>query len=130
MRARTAAVIPLAVRHGGGATADASGTDLRASDWRPPYFGKHASVEDKGVVDQRTRACLPAAWVSKVVRTFNGEFVVTTATAMAISADPSFRFFFKPQAGGSMTAEMTAAKDREFSHSCAVDGAVAATAVH
>ena len=130
MRARTAAVFPLAVCGGAGAPADASATDLWATYLRPQYFGEGAIVEGKDVVKPGTRAYLSAAYLTQVVRKFNGEYIFAAAPAISIRAVPSFRFFFKPQAGGSMTAEMTAAKGRELSHSFAVAGTVAATAVH
>jgi sulfur-oxidizing protein SoxY len=74
-------------------------------------------------LDQRTRAYLPAEYVTKVALSFNGEHILSAETDISISEDPSFRFFFKPRTGGTMTAEMTDSKGRQFSHSFEVKGA-------
>ena len=73
-------------------------------------------------LDQRTRAYLPAEYVTKVALTFNGEHILSAETDISISEDPSFRFFFKPATGGTLTAEMTDSKGRQFSHSFEVKG--------
>ena len=73
---------------------------------RPQYFGDREIIESKSMVELR----IP----------FRAE------TDISISEDPSFRFFFKPQAGGTLTAEMTASKGRIVMHSFEVDSAVAA----
>lgn len=73
-------------------------------------------------LDQRTRAYLPAEYVTKVALKFNGEHILSAETDISISEDPSFRFFFKPKTGGTMTAEMTDSKGRQFSHSFEVAG--------
>lgn len=77
-------------------------------------------------LDQRTRAYIPADYVTKVVVRFEGEHVMTAETDISISEDPSFRFFFRPRAGGTMTAEMTDSKGRHFVREFEVDGALAA----
>ncbi|MCC6706595.1 MAG: quinoprotein dehydrogenase-associated SoxYZ-like carrier [Gammaproteobacteria bacterium] len=74
-------------------------------------------------LDQRTRAYLPAEYVTKVTLKFNGEHILSAETDISISEDPSFRFFFKPKSGGTMVAEMTDSKGRQFSHSFEVAGA-------
>ncbi len=74
-------------------------------------------------LDQRTRAYLPAEYVTKVALKFNGEDILTAETDISISEDPSFRFFFKPRTGGTMTAEITDSKGRQFSHRFEVEGA-------
>jgi len=74
-------------------------------------------------LDQRTRAYLPAEYVTRVALKFNGEHILSAETDISISEDPSFRFFFKPHTGGTMTAEMTDSKGRQFSHSFKVEGA-------
>jgi sulfur-oxidizing protein SoxY len=58
-----------------------------------------------------------------VALSFNGEHILSAETDISISEDPSFRFFFKPRTGGTMTAEMTDSKGRQFSHSFEVKGA-------
>ncbi len=77
-------------------------------------------------LDQRTRAFIPAHYVTRVVVRFNDQHIMTAETDISISEDPSFRFFFKPEAGGTLTAEMTDSKGRNVTHSFDVDAAVAA----
>ncbi|MGR8921021.1 MAG: quinoprotein dehydrogenase-associated SoxYZ-like carrier [Gammaproteobacteria bacterium] len=80
-------------------------------------------------LDQRTRAYIPAEYVTEVVVRFNGEHVMTAETDISISEDPSFRFFFRPRAGGTLTAEMTDSKGRNVTHSFEVEGTAAVAAL-
>lgn len=73
-------------------------------------------------LDQRTRAYIPAEYVTQVVVRFNGELIMTAETDISISEDPSFRFFFRPQSGGTLTAEMTDSKGRNVTRSFEVEG--------
>lgn len=73
-------------------------------------------------LDQRTRAYIPAEYVTKVEISFNGEHIMTAETDISISEDPSFRFFFRPQAGGTIEARMTDSKGRSFTRSFPVEG--------
>ena len=73
-------------------------------------------------LDQRTRAFIPADYVTKVVINFNGAHIMTAETDISISEDPSFRFFFKPQEGGTISAEMTDSKGRNFTKTFEVGG--------
>ena len=57
-------------------------------------------------LDQRTRTYIPAEYVTKVIVSFNDRHVMTAETDISISEDPSFRFFFRPRAGGTLKAEM------------------------
>ncbi|MEQ8497639.1 MAG: quinoprotein dehydrogenase-associated SoxYZ-like carrier [Gammaproteobacteria bacterium] len=79
-------------------------------------------------LDQRTRAFIPAEYVTEVVVRFNGEHIMTAETDISISEDPSFRFFFQPRAGGTLTAEMTDSKGRNVTHSFEVEAAAVAAA--
>jgi sulfur-oxidizing protein SoxY len=74
-------------------------------------------------LDQRTRAFIPPEYVTKIEISFNGEHIMTAETDISISEDPSFRFFFKPKAGGTIEAKMTDSKGRSFTHSFPVEGA-------
>lgn len=74
-------------------------------------------------LNQRTRAYVPAEYVTKVVISFNGEHVMTAETDISISEDPSFRFFFRPREGGTISAEMTDSKGRHFTRTFDVPGA-------
>lgn len=76
-------------------------------------------------LDQRTRAFIPAEYVTEVVVHFNGEHVLTAETDISISEDPSFRFFFKPAAGGTLSAAMFDSKGRHFTREFAVDANLA-----
>lgn len=73
-------------------------------------------------LNQRTRAYVPAEYVTKIVINFNGAHIMTAETDISISEDPSFRFFFKPRAGGVITAEMTDSKGRNFTKTFEVEG--------
>ena len=77
-------------------------------------------------LDQRTRAYIPAHYVTKVVVRFNGEHIMTAETDISISEDPSFRFFFKPESGGTITAEMTDSKGKHVVREFEVEGGLAA----
>ena len=76
-------------------------------------------------LDQRTRAFIPAHYVTKIVVRFNDEHILTAEKDISISEDPSFRFLFKPQTGGTITAEMTDSKGQHFTHEFEADGAIA-----
>jgi sulfur-oxidizing protein SoxY len=82
---------------------------------------KHPNVTGLQL-DQRTRAYIPAEYVTKVVINFNGRHIMTAETDISISEDPSFRFFFKPEHGGVITAEMTDSKGREVTREFEVEG--------
>lgn len=77
-------------------------------------------------LDQRTRAYIPAHYVTKVVVKFNDEHIMTAETDISISEDPSFRFFFRPENGGTLTAEMTDSKGKHVVRSFEVEGGLAA----
>ena len=73
-------------------------------------------------LDQRTRAFIPAEYVTKVEIRYNGAHILTAETDISISEDPSFRFFFKPKkGGGSLEARMTDSKGREVTRTFPVD---------
>ena len=73
-------------------------------------------------LDQRTRAFIPAEYVTKVVVKFNDEHIMTAETDISISQDPSFRFFFRPSGAGVVTTEMTDSKGRNFTRQFEVEG--------
>ena len=77
-------------------------------------------------LDQCTRAYIPADYLTKVVVRFNDELVMTAETDISISEDPSFRFFFQPQAGGVISAETHDSKGRDFIRTFDVEGSGAA----
>ena len=64
--------------------------------------------------DQKTQLIRPAHFV-KSVRLYYGKTLLMTAeTGISISEDPSFRFFFKPEAGGEMRAEIEDSEGRQW----------------
>lgn len=65
-------------------------------------------------LDQRTRTYIPAEYVTEVKISFNYTHVMTAETDISMSEDPSFRFFFRPDGPGTITAEMTDSKGRHF----------------
>jgi len=73
-------------------------------------------------LNQRTRAFIPPHYVTKVVISFNGAHIMTAETDISISEDPSFRFFFQPEKGGVITAEMTDSKGQQSKHTFDVEG--------
>ena len=73
-------------------------------------------------LNQRTRAYVPAEYVTKIVINFNGTHVMTAETDISISEDPSFRFFFRPESGGTISAQMTDSKGRDFTRTFEVEG--------
>ncbi len=72
-------------------------------------------------LDQRTRAYIPADYVTEVIIRFNGQHIMTAETDISISEDPSFRFFFQPHSGGTLEATMKDSEGRSFTHTFEVD---------
>jgi sulfur-oxidizing protein SoxY len=70
--------------------------------------------------DQKTQLIRPAHYVKKVKIYFNGKHVMTAETGFSISADPSFRFFFRPHGGGELRAEVSDSKGNEWTQTFAV----------
>ncbi len=66
-------------------------------------------------LDQRTRAFIPANYIKKIDVKYNGKTIMTAETGISVSADPSFRFFFKPQpGGGEITADVVTSEGEQF----------------
>jgi len=66
-------------------------------------------------MDQVTRLYTPAHFVKTVEVSFDGKPVMTAETDIAISENPSFRFYFVPQQEGELVAKVVDSKGREFS---------------
>jgi sulfur-oxidizing protein SoxY len=66
-------------------------------------------------MDQVSRLYLPAHFVKQVKVSFNGEMVMTAETDIAISEDPSFRFYFVPDRAGELTVDIVDNKETAFS---------------
>ncbi|MFP6682838.1 MAG: quinoprotein dehydrogenase-associated SoxYZ-like carrier [Gammaproteobacteria bacterium] len=71
--------------------------------------------------DQRTHLIRPAHYVETVKIFFNGEHVMTAQTGFSISSDPSFRFFFRPQGGGELRAEVSDSKGNVWTKTFSID---------
>ncbi len=67
-------------------------------------------------LDQRTRAIIPEHYVKTIRVSYNGKPVMVAETGISISADPSFRFFFKPENGGTITAEVIDSKGETYTN--------------
>ena len=71
--------------------------------------------------DQKTQLIRPAHYVEKIKIFYNGTHIMTAETGFSVSADPSFRFFFKPKEGGELTAEVVDSKGNEWTQKFSVD---------
>ena len=71
--------------------------------------------------DQKTQLFRPAHYVESVKISYNGKHVMTAETGFSISQDPSFRFFFKPQESGELTAEVTDSKGLNWTETFKVE---------
>ena len=65
-------------------------------------------------LDQRTRLITPAHYIKKVNITLDDEPLMSAEMGISVSADPSFRFFFKPQTKGVIKAEVSDSKGLEW----------------
>jgi sulfur-oxidizing protein SoxY len=71
--------------------------------------------------DQKTHLIRPAHYVEKVTIYFNDKLVMTAETGFSISADPSFRFFFRPPGGGEIRAEVSDSKGNAWTQTFSID---------
>ncbi|MFT4580346.1 MAG: sulfur-oxidizing protein SoxY [Gammaproteobacteria bacterium] len=71
--------------------------------------------------DQKTQLIRPAHYVETVKIYFNNEHILTANTGFSISSDPSFRFFFKPEGGGEIRAEVVDSKGNEWKQTFMVE---------
>ena len=71
--------------------------------------------------DQKTQLIRPAHYVEKIKIFYNGTHIMTAETGFSVSADPSFRFFFKPEEGGELTAEVVDSKGNEWTQKFSVE---------
>ncbi|HTT08122.1 MAG TPA: quinoprotein dehydrogenase-associated SoxYZ-like carrier [Gammaproteobacteria bacterium] len=65
-------------------------------------------------VNQRTGNIVPPHYIDKLKLTYNDKVVMTAETGISISADPSYRFFFKPGQGGRLKAEVEDSKGGKY----------------
>ena len=72
-------------------------------------------------LDQRTRTITPPHYVKKVLITYNDQPVLDAEVGFSISADPSFRFFFKPTKAGTIKADVVDSNGLEWSETFEVN---------
>lgn len=71
--------------------------------------------------DQKTQLIRPAHYVEKIKIFYNDVHIMTAETGFSVSADPSFRFFFKPKEGGEMRAEVIDSKGNEWTQKFSIE---------
>ena len=77
------------------------------------YMVSHPNITGMQL-DQRTRLIAPAHYVKKVAIAYNDKPIMTAEIGFSVSADPSFRFFFKPDGKGTLTATVSDSKGEEW----------------
>lgn len=73
-------------------------------------------------LDQRTRLITPAHYVKKIAIAYNDKPILTAEVGFSVSADPSFRFFFKPDGKGTVTATVSDSKGGEWTEQFDISG--------
>lgn len=68
-------------------------------------------------MDQVSRLYIPPHFVKHIEVSYNGEPVMTAETDIAISENPSFRFYFLPEGPGTLEAKVVDSKGLEFTNS-------------
>ena len=72
--------------------------------------------------DQKTQLVRPAHYVKTIQVWLDEKPVMTAETGIAISEDPSFRFFFRSRPDGQLRAEFTDSQGMSWSHAFEVGG--------
>jgi len=85
------------------------------------YMVSHPNITGMQL-DQRTRLIAPAHYVKKIAISYNGKPILTAEVGFSVSADPSFRFFFKPEDKGTVTATVSDSKGGEWTEEFDVAG--------
>lgn len=65
-------------------------------------------------MDYKIYAVRPAHYVKQLRIAVDGEEILHAETGISVSEDPSFRFFVRPRDGGTLTAEVTDSKGRQW----------------
>lgn len=65
-------------------------------------------------INQRTGNIVPPHYINRVTLTYNGKLVMKANTGISISQDPSIRFYFKPEAGGKLRADVEDSKGAKW----------------
>ena len=85
------------------------------------YMVSHPNITGMQL-DQRTRLIAPAHYVKKIAIAYNDKPILTAEVGFSVSADPSFRFFFKPEDKGTVTATVSDSKGEEWTEEFDVAG--------
>ena len=72
--------------------------------------------------DQKTQLVRPAHYVKNIQVWLDEKLIMTAETGIAISEDPSFRFFFRGKPDGQLRAEFTDSQGMSWSHAFKVGG--------
>ena len=64
-----------------------------------------------------SRVIPPPHYVSAIEVDYAGRAIWKAQLTFSVSMDPSFRFYFAPEKGGTMTVKMTDTKDNHWSFS-------------
>jgi len=79
----------------------------------------HPNITGLGA-SQRTGVKPPPHFVKEIIVSYDGKMVLKANLTFAISQDPSFRFFFKPEKEGEMIVEAFDTNNNEFKSTHAV----------
>ncbi len=79
----------------------------------------HPNITGLGA-SQRTGVKPPPHFVKEIIVSYDGKMVLKANLTFAISQDPSFRFFFKPEKEGDMIVVAVDTKNNEFKSTHAV----------
>ncbi|MFK8067795.1 MAG: quinoprotein dehydrogenase-associated SoxYZ-like carrier [Gammaproteobacteria bacterium] len=85
------------------------------------YMVSHPNITGMQL-DQRTRLITPAHYIKKVSIAYNDKPIMSAEVGISISADPSFRFFIKPEGKGKITATVSDSDGLEWVESFDVEG--------
>ena len=85
------------------------------------YMISHPNITGMQL-DQRTRLITPAHYVKKITISYNDSHILTAEVGISVSADPSFRFFFKPDGKGKVVATVSDSKGKEWTEEFDVEG--------
>lgn len=66
-------------------------------------------------LDQQTRSYIPEHYVKSIAISYKDKPVMTADVGFSLSADPSLRFFFKPEKEGTIKAEVVDSKGMRWS---------------
>jgi sulfur-oxidizing protein SoxY len=66
-------------------------------------------------INQRSGNVVPPLYINRLALSFNGRPVLAAETGISVSVDPSFRFFFRPEQGGIVKADVEDSRGNKYS---------------